>query len=54
MSAVLTYEGYTLETDGMVYQCRIGKEVRKFDTAGQWKQYIDYINGKGIKRNRRD
>lgn len=43
MSAVLTYEGYTLETDGRVYQSRIGNHVRKFDTAGQWKEYIDYL-----------
>lgn len=44
MSTVLTYGGYTLETDGRVYQCRIGNEVRRFDTAGQWKQYIDYLS----------
>lgn len=44
MSVVLTYGGYELESDGSAYQCRFGKNLIKFDTAGQWKQYVDYIN----------
>lgn len=43
MSAVLTYEGYTLESDGSVYQGRFGNEIIKFDTPSMWVQYIDYI-----------
>lgn len=42
MSAVVIYEGYVLETDGHTYQSNIDGRVRKFDTAGMWKQYIDY------------
>ena len=41
MSAVVTYEGYVLETDGRTYQSKIDGKVLKFDTAGMW---VDYIN----------
>lgn len=41
MSAVVTYEGYVLETDGHTYQSKIDGKVLKFDTAGMW---VDYIN----------
>lgn len=43
MSAVVTYEGYVLETDGNSYQSTINGKVIKFDTAGMWKQYIDKV-----------
>lgn len=50
MSAVVTYEGYVLYTDGHTYKSVIDGRTMEFDTAGMWKQYIDYlkqkINGK--------
>ena len=46
MSAVVTYEGYVLETDGIGYQSTINGKVLRFDTAGMWKQYIDLIVNK--------
>lgn len=45
MSVVITYNGYELQSDGRSYQSNIDGHVRKFDTAGMWKQYIDYITG---------
>lgn len=41
--SLLTYKGYTLETSGRGYGSVINGEFIKFDTAGQWKQYIDLI-----------
>ena len=46
MSAVVTYEGYVLETDGRTYLSNIDGHIHKFDTAYMWKQYIDYIKKK--------
>lgn len=50
MSAVVVYHGYVLYTDGHTYQSVIDGRTMKFDTAGMWKQYIDYLkrgnNGK--------
>ena len=45
---VLTYEGFALCDFGRGYRCCIDDEWISFDTAGQWKAYIDMIlrNGK--------
>lgn len=53
MTYLLTYEGYNLmERAQGGYRSIIGKEVLTFDTAAQWKRYIDRIkNGKSTKRN---
>lgn len=41
MRALITYKGYTLEESTRGYRCIIDGDVLRFDTAGQWKQYID-------------
>lgn len=46
MSALMTYEGYALYSWGRGYKSLIDDEWIKFDTAGQWKQYIDMIKGR--------
>lgn len=53
MTYLLTYEGYNLmERSQGGYRSVIGKEMLTFDTAAQWKRYIDRIkNGKSIKRD---
>lgn len=53
MTYLLTYEGYNLmERSQGGYRSVIGTEVLTFDTAAQWKRYIDRIkNGKSAKRN---
>lgn len=43
MSAVVTYEGYVLYTDGHTYQSEIDGRILKFDTAGMWVEYINKI-----------
>lgn len=43
MSAVVTYEGFVLETDGSSYQSSINGRMLKFDTAGMWVEYINKI-----------
>lgn len=50
-AVVMTYEGYALYVWGRAYKSLIGDEWIKFDTAGQWYQYINLIkNGNGKKR----
>lgn len=52
MTVLLTYEGYTLtERAQGGYRSVIGHNVMDFDTAAQWKQFIDRKNGKTEKRN---
>ena len=50
---LLSYEGYQLmERAAGGYRSVIGTEVLTFDTAAQWKKYIDRIkNGKDKKNN---
>ena len=43
MTAILTYEGYTLVEWGCGWKSLIEDKWMIFDTAGQWKQYIDLI-----------
>lgn len=44
---VMVYMGYTLEfVEGGGYQSQIDGKLVKFDTAGMWKEYIDYLNRK--------
>ena len=43
MNALLTYNGYVLYEWGNGYKSEIDGQWIKFDTAGQWKQYIDKI-----------
>lgn len=52
MVAILTYEGYTLtERAQGGYRSVIDGETVSFDTASQWKQYIDLIiKGNGRKK----
>lgn len=53
MGYLLSYEGYQLmERAAGGYRSVIGTEVLTFDTAAQWKRYIDRIkNGKSTKRD---
>lgn len=46
MTAIVTYEGYTLYDCGRGWKSLIENKWIAFDTAGQWKQYIDLIKGK--------
>jgi hypothetical protein len=50
-SIVMTYEGYSLYEAPQGYLSTIDGKVVKFDTAVQWKQFIDYKNGKGKKKS---
>lgn len=43
MTALIIYEGYTLYEWGAGYKSEIDGRWIKFDTAGQWKQYIDKV-----------
>ena len=44
MSIVLTYEGFTLvERERGGYCSTINGKTITFDTASQWKQYIDLV-----------
>lgn len=53
MTYLLTYEGYNLmERAQGGYRSVIGAETLNFDTAAQWKRYIDRLkNGKDKKRD---
>ena len=44
--ALLVYEGYALYEWGRGYKSMIGDRWVEFDTAGQWKRYIDNILNK--------
>lgn len=56
MTAILTYEGYTLmERRQGGWRSIIDGESIDFDSAAQWKQFIDYkANGKGKKSGHRN
>jgi len=41
--ALITYEGYTLYEWGCGYKSEIGGRWVTFDSAGQWKRYIDQL-----------
>ena len=41
--ALITYEGYALYEWGRGYKSLIEDRWMQFDTASQWKQYIDKI-----------
>lgn len=43
MSAIISYMGYTLFEWGCGWKSLIGEEWIRFDSAGQWKRYIDNI-----------
>jgi len=44
MTVILTYEGFTLvEQERGGYRSTINGKTITFDTASQWKQYIDLI-----------
>ena len=45
-TAVLVYQGFTLEQIRGGYQSLINRQVVKFDTVFMFKQYIDKIYGK--------
>lgn len=54
MGYLLSYEGYQLmERAAGGYRSVIGTEVLTFDTAAQWKRYIDRIKSYG-KSSKRD
>ena len=44
--ALVTYEGYTLYEHGSAYKSLINDRWMEFDSAGQWKRYIDKIKRK--------
>lgn len=51
---LLQYDGYTLEDAPHGYKSKIDGQVLTFDTASQWKQFIDYKNyGKRRKKSSR-
>lgn len=43
---LVTYEGYALYEWGRGYKSEIGGQWVTFDSAGQWKRYIDQLNRK--------
>lgn len=43
MTALLTYKGYSLYEWGSGYKSLIDDEWVRFDTASQWKQFIDKV-----------
>lgn len=45
-AALITYDGYALYEWGRGYKSEIGGEWIQFDSAGQWKRYIDKIKGR--------
>lgn len=51
---LLKYGDYTLEDSPLGYKSNIDGKELLFDTASQWKQFIDYKNyGKGRKESAR-
>ena len=47
MTAILTYEGYTLmERQSGGWRSVIGDKVINFDSAAQWVEYINNLTGK--------
>lgn len=46
MNPILKYNGYELFAWGNAYKSEIDGRWREFDTASQWKQYIDLITRK--------
>ena len=49
MTALITYEGFTLVEQNRGYCSTINGQTITFDSASQWKKYIDLIilrNGK--------
>lgn len=48
---LLKYDGYILEDAPHGYKSKINGEWLTFDTASQWKKFIDY--GKGRKKGAR-
>lgn len=42
---LLKYGGYTLEDGPLGYKSKIDGRVLTFDTASQWKQFIDLRDG---------
>lgn len=54
MTVLITYNGYALIEWGRGYKSEIDGRWIQFDTAGQWKQFIDKrSNEKGEKRDNR-
>ncbi len=54
MTILITYNGYALIEWGRGYKSEIDGRWIQFDTAGQWKQFIDKrSNEKGEKRDNR-
>ena len=45
-SALITYEGYALYEWGRGYKSEVDGKWIEFDSAGQWKRYIDNIKRK--------
>lgn len=50
---LLKYEGYVLYDWGHGYRSEIDGRWLTFDTASQWKQFIDYRDGKRSKKGNR-
>lgn len=51
-SLILVYEGYSLYEAPRGYLSCIDGQTLRFDTAGQWKKYIDYKNEREKSGNR--
>ncbi len=43
--AILVYNGYTLYESGCIYKSLIDDRWLKFDTVGQWYEYIKKFKG---------
>lgn len=53
--AIFIYEGYSLEMSQDGYRSNIDGRIFRFDTAGQWKKFIDYRkHGKDSKKGHRN
>ena len=53
MTVLLIYDGYALHEWGHGYKSEIDGEWLQFDTAGQWKQFIDRKRNERKERNNR-
>lgn len=51
MSAIFIYNGYSLYPWGCGYKSEIGGRWIEFDSAAQWKKYIDDYGRKENHRN---
>lgn len=55
MRVIVTYDGYALEETSVGgYRSMIDGDMLRFDTAGQWKQFIDRRRNEKTSRKTKD